>query len=304
LFEYLLKGNFMKLILSLLTLVFALGAVAEDITFSDFDTPRKELDADKLRWKVEIQGDLLVFNKTGTRLLFKSDEERKWRFGNEKPITSYWNVASKGLPTTALYHEWQFSPQGELQVKFRQYDSMSMNRDGSIKTGKLLQEKDLTIENMAGPSIVLFQDDTRRIVAQFRIQIWSEENAIDIGKLGINSNRMTVYDNKGNVWASRLDNSTGNNIYYGLTTHMGTVYISYLPFEGAKKIGIAEKNRIRIEHGPLRIAIESNEAFLPRGVQANIYGIIDLNKRTERLNQVRSNGSDKESNFLEAIKKK
>lgn len=294
----------MKSVLVFLTLVMAFTAYAEDINFSESDTPRKELEADSLRWKIEIQADLLVFNKTGTRLLFKSDEERKWRFGNEKPITSYWNVATKGLPTTALYHEWQFNPQGELQVKLRQYDSMSKNKDGSVKTGKLLQEKEYTVENMAGPSIVLYQDDTRRIVAQFRIQIWSDENTIDIGKLGINSNRMTIYDNKGNVWASRLDNSTGNNIYYGVTTHQGTVYMSYVPFEGAKKIGFGEKNRIRVEQGGLRIAIESNEAFLPRGVQANIYGIIDLNKRTERLNQVRSNGSDKEANFLDAIKQK
>lgn len=294
----------MKSVLVFLTLAMAFTAYAEDINFSEHDTPGKELAADSLRWKIEIQADLLVFNKTGTRLLFKTDEEAKWRFGNEKPITSYWNVATKGLPTTALYHEWQFNSQGELQVKLRQYDSMSKNKDGSVKTGKLLQEKDYTIENMAGPSIVLHQDDTRRIVAQFKIQIWSDENTVDIGKLGINSNRMTIYDNKGNVWASRLDNSTGNNIYYGITTHQGTVYMSYLPFEGAKKIGFGEKNRIRVEQGGLRIAIESSEAFLPRGVQANIYGIIDLNKRTDRLNQVRSNGSDKEANFLAAIKQK
>lgn len=294
----------MKLILGFLTVVLAFSAQADDINFSEFDSPRKELEIENLRWKIEIQADLLVFNKNGTRLLFKSDEERKWRFGNEKPITSYWNVVHKGLPTSALYHEWQFNPQGELQVKMRQYDSMSKNKDGTVKTGKLLQEKELTIENMAAPSIVLHQDDNRRIVAQFRIQIWSDENAVDIGKLGINSNRMTIYDNKGNVWASRLDNSTGNNIYYGVTTHMGTVYMSYLPFDGAKKIGFGEKNRIRVEQGSLRIAIESNEAFLPRGVQANIYGVIDLNKRTDRLNQVKSNGSDKEANFLEAIKQR
>tara|TARA_B110001454_G_scaffold219204_1_gene252230 strand:+ start:46937 stop:47821 length:885 start_codon:yes stop_codon:yes gene_type:complete len=294
----------MKFCFLFLTLVMAFATHAEDINFSEFDTPRKELDVESLRWKIEIQGNLLVFNKTGTRLLFKADEERKWRFGNDKPITSYWNVATKGLPTTALYHEWQFNAQGELQVKFRQYDSMAKNRDGSVKTGKLLQEKDYTVENMAGPSIVLYQDDTRRIVAQFHIQVWTDDNTVDIGKLGINSNRMTIFDNKGNVWASRLDNSTGNNVYYGVTTHQGSVYMSYLPFEGAKKIGVAEKNRIRIDQGPLRILIESSDALLPRGIQANVYGIVDLNKRTERLNQVRSNGSDKESNFLEAIKQK
>lgn len=290
----------MKYIVSAL-LLFNLCAQAEDISFSEIDTPRKEIDADKLKWKLEIQGDILVFNKNGTRLLFKSDEERKWRFGNDKPITSFWNVAHKGLPTTAVYHEWQMSPEGELKLKVEQFDSMSRKSDGGVKTGKLLQEKSFTIENMNGPSIVLYQDNTKRIVLQFKIQVWSDDSAEDIGKLAINSNRMTIFDMKGNVWASRLDNSTGNNVYYGVKTHMGSVYLSYLPFAGAKKIGIAEKNRIRLEQDNIKVHIESADMLLPRGVQANVYGYFDLNKRSERLNQVQSYGSDKEANFLENI---
>jgi hypothetical protein len=293
----------MKLMSSLLFLCLSFSVSAVEVDFSEVTSPRKELEADKLRYKVEIQADVLVFNKTGTRLLFKSDEERKLRFGNDKPITSYWNVIHKGLPTTAFFHEWQFNPQGELQLKFKQFESMSKDKDGGVKTGKLLQEKDFTIENMSPPSIVLFQDDNRRIVVQFRLQIWNDESAEDIGKLSINSTRMTIFDNKGNLWASRLDNSSGKNVYYGVKTHMGSLYISYVPFEGAKKIGMAEKNRIRIEQDNLKIFIESADSLLPRGVQANVYGYIDTNKRSERFNQVISNGSDREANFLESIKR-
>lgn len=293
----------MKIILSLISLCLAFSVHADDVSFSDVTSPRKEIEVDNLRYKLEIQGDLLVFNKSGTRLLFKVDEERRWRFGNEKPITAYWNVTHKGLPTSSLYHEWQFTPQGELQLKVKQFDSLSRDRNGEVKTGKTLQEKDFVIENMTAPSIVLHQDDKRRIVAQFKIQIWPDDAAEDIGKLAINSSRLTIFDTKGNVWASRLDNSTGNNIYFGVTTHQGSVYMSYVPFEGAKKIGVAEKNRIRIDQGNMKIHIESADMLLPRGIQANVYGFIDLNKRSERLNQVRSHGSDKEANFLENIKR-
>ena len=300
----------LKSILSTLILFLAASAsandrdvAATDISFSESDSPRKDIDTDKLRWKMEIQGDILVFNKTGTHLLYKADEERKWRFGNEKPITSYWNVAQKGLPTVALYHEWQVTSDGELKLKYEQFDSLTKNKDGSVKTGKSLQTKELTIENMSGPEVVLFQDDSKRIVAQFKIQIWPEDKGEDIGKLAINSQRMTIYDSKGNIWATRLDNSSGNNVYFGVTTHMGSVYMSYLPFPGSKKIGIAEKNRIRLEQENIKITIESMDALLPRGIQANVYGFIDSNKRTERLNQVQSNGSDKEANFLSSIKR-
>ncbi|MBL7543318.1 MAG: hypothetical protein JNL11_05850 [Bdellovibrionaceae bacterium] len=294
-----------KIILGLvsLSLGLAFSAHAEDISFSEATSPRKEIELNNLRYKLEIQGDLLVFNKNGTRLLFKPDEERRWRFGNEKPITSYWNVIHQGLPTTSLYHEWQFNPHGELQLKIKQFDSMSPNRNGEVKTGKVLQAKEFTIENMNAPAIVLYQDDHRRVVAQFKIQIWSDESAEDIGKLGINSSRLTIFDNKGNVWASRLDNSTGNNVYFGVTTHRGSLYLSYLPFEGAKKIGVAEKNRIRIDQGDMKINIESADMLLPRGIQANVYGFVDSSKRSERLNQIKSYGSDKEASFLENIRR-
>lgn len=293
----------MKMFTVLLSLTLSMSAMAENFDFSKYDKARQEIESEKLRWKIEIQGELLVFNKNGTRLLYKSDEDRKWKFGNEKPITSYWNVDRKGLPSSSLFHEWQLTPQGELQLKIKQYESMSKNGAGEVKTGKLIQEKDFTIENMLVPAIVLHQDDNQRIIAQFKVQIWNDEEAEDIGKLAINSNRMTVYDNKGNLWATRIDNSSGNNVYFGVKTHLGAFYISYLPFDGAKKIGFAEKNRIRIEQNGIRLVIESADMLLPRGVQANVYGYIDTNKRTERFSSVMSNGSDKESNFLEAIKR-
>jgi hypothetical protein len=97
--------------------------------------------------------------------------------------------------------------------------------------------------------------------------------------------------------------STGDNVYYGISTHLGSLYISYLPFKGASKIGIAERNRIKIEHGKTKLSIESADAFLPRGVKANIYGFIDLNNRTDGVNRTSSQGSDKEENFLKAVKR-
>lgn len=298
------------LVLSSLFLMVAITTAAQDlesgasdISFSDYDSPQKEIEIDKLRWRMEIQGDILVFNKSGTRLLYKADEERKWRFGSDKPITSYWKVTQKGLPSTSLYHEWQFTSTGELKLRYEQFDSMSRNKKGGVKTGKLIQEKEIIVENMSGPSIVIYQDDTKRVVAQFKIQIWPSEKGEDIGRLGINSSRLTIFDNKGNLWASRLDNSSGNNVYFGVTTHLGSLYMSYLPFPGAKKIGIAEKNRIRLEQENVKLSIESMDFLLPKGIQANVYGFIDTNKRSERLNQVHSYGSDKQASFLENIKR-
>ncbi|MCK6598582.1 MAG: hypothetical protein L6Q37_09485 [Bdellovibrionaceae bacterium] len=294
------------MIKSLVLLFFGITCLSfadPDVTTTESNTEKKNIESSKLRYKIEVQGQVLVFDSKGKKLLFSVDEERKWRFGNEKPISSYWQLNQKGLPDLHFNHEWQLSESGILSVKFKQYDSMKRISEDKFIFGKTLQEKELEIENFQAPVFVLSQEPDRRIVVQFRVQVWSDDDAKDIGKLAINSTRMTIFDSKGNLWASRIDNSSGDNVYYGITTYLGSLYISYLPFKGASKIGIAEKNRIRIEHGKTKLSIESSDAFLPRGVVANVYGFIDLNHRTEGLNRTRSNGSDKEENFLKSIKR-
>jgi hypothetical protein len=84
---------------------------------------------------------------------------------------------------------------------------------------------------------------------------------------------------------------------------MGSFYISYLPFKGAKEIGYAEKGRIRLESNNTKLTIESNEPFLPRGTAAKVYGVLDLNKKSEKVSSVRSYGSDTEEGFLRHIEK-
>lgn len=291
---------------SLLLLIFGITCLSfadVDVSTSESNTAKKNIELSQLRYKFEVQGHVLVFDSKGQRLLYSIDEERKWRFGNDKPITSYWQLNQKGLPALHFYHEWQLSEAGVLSVKFKQYESMKRIEEDQFTFGKLLQEKEQVIENMQAPIFVLSQDKEKRVVVQFRLQIWSDEDAKDIGKLAINSTRMTIFDNKGNLWASRVDNSTGDNVYYGITTHLGSLYISYLPFKGASKIGTAEKNRIRIEQGKTKLSIESADALLPRGVKANVYGFIDLNNRTEGVNRTSSHGSDKEENFVKGIKR-
>lgn len=146
------------------------------------------------------------------------------------------------------------------------------------------------------------QSEQRRVLVKFSPNPWNELSTEDIGPIAINSRDMMIFDTKGNVWAPRLDNADGTNTYFGVTTHRGSVFLSYVPFPGAKKFGTAEKNRIKIDDGKNKLTIQSNEFFLPQGVSGNVYGWIDLSKRTDSLYSVRAYGSDKESSFLRHIK--
>ena len=290
-----------KMILSLMLL--ANLAMAQSMDFSDSDSEVSVISAEKLRWQYEISGEILVFEKTGTRLQYKASEERRWNFTNEKPIVAIWSYKQKGIPEVAIQHQWQADAEGHLEAQIKQYESMKKNSKEEVEYGKLVTEKTIKIENLDPISWVIFQDDNRRVVVKFNVHVWADEAGTDIGKVGINSSRMTIYDGKGVLWASRLDLSSGNNVFLGISTHMGTIYMSYLPFKGAKKIGTSQRNRIKIEDGPNKLYIESPDAFLPRGITANVYGYFDFNKRTERYNQVKSNGGDNLEKFQKRIEK-
>lgn len=297
---YSIEG-FMKALL--LILVFMSSVVfAQSRDFGQSDTEGKLIPAEKLRYQFEIRGRILVFDSTGKRLQFLGNEERVWRFNNDKPITSVWSFKQKGLPDVALEHEWQVSPEGVLQTKIKQFDSVEYlknAKDQNVKFGKLLKEKTIDVENFGSVSWIVSQTDKQRVVALFDLNLWKNKgDGLDLGALPISSSRLTIYDNKGNLWATGLDNASENNIFYSVSTHQGTVYLSYKPFKGGKMIGNVEKNRIKIDDGKTKLTIESANPLVPQYVLGKVYAYIDLNDKTESLNQVRSNSSSDEHHFM------
>jgi hypothetical protein len=135
----------MKAFLLIILGITCISFADADVSTSESDTTKKNIEISQLRYKFEVQGHVLVFDSKGQRLLYSVDEERKWRFGNEKPITSYWQLNQKGLPSLHFYHEWQLSDAGILSVKFKQYESMKRIEEDKFTFGKLLQEKDQII---------------------------------------------------------------------------------------------------------------------------------------------------------------
>jgi hypothetical protein len=288
----------MKLFVLLAALSFAQLANADSNDFGSSDMVKKPIDVEKMRYQIEIKGEIFVFDRTGRRLLYKGDESRSWWFGENKPIISNWAYKQKNLPQIAIRHEWELDKDGNLSAKIKQYDAMERGQQEAPNVGKLLREQDFKIENFEAISWVAFQDDSKRVIVRLEPILWNNSEPSDVGKLPINSPRLTIYDKKGNLWAARIDNSGGKNIYFGATTHQGTVYLSYVPFPGAREIGSAEKRMIKIEDANTKLQIESSELLLPVGVSAKVYGKIDLSKRTDRFQSVRSFGSDQEKAFL------
>lgn len=79
----------------------------------------------------------------------------------------------------------------------------------------------------------------------------------------------------------QTDNVEFNGRYSGLTSHRGTLAISYSSFPGAKEMGYAEGNQIVINvNKKYQISLRAASAFLPTGVTAKVYAFYNPEKKT------------------------
>lgn len=293
-----------SILLALLCASFNASAKDEANDFSDSDSKLETLSAEKLRYTFEIVGEILAFDGSGKRLLYQVPEKRTWNFRTDQPMGSNWSFKHSDLPEIALHHVWDVNKSGQLVATIAQYDHISRGKNGEVKYGKLLSEKSFVVENFDAIDWVVENTKDRRVLVKFSPRLWTAEKSENIGAVGLNGKDITIYDNNGDLWASDIDNTEGNNVYFGITTHKGSVYLSYLPFKGAKEIGVANAKGIKIQDGQTKLKIKNRDPFLPTGITAKVYGYIDLNRRTDRPFSIRSYGSDKEANFVKNIMSK
>ena len=292
----------MNKILVLLLLLAARVTFASDNTSNDFghssDNP-PPLSADQIAYRFHVSGEVFVTDKTGEKLLSRSEETRDWQFGAniEKPIASNWLYQRAGLPTVALHHEWTISKDGTIAVNIQQYDNMIQGKDSEVQFGKLVREQKITLKDFAVVNWVVESDD-KRVVIRLTPDLWMNSDAIDVNALPLAGKNAVVFDSGGHLWGT-VDGFSGQ--FFGVNTVQGTVALSYHPFKGAKLIGEAKEGRITLKNGKDKIMIQSERPLLPTNVKANVYGLIDLSKKTERLHSVRTFTSDKEDQFLKDL---
>jgi len=289
----------MKTLLALIVL-FSSMAWSKDKSSTDFsrsDSEIKTLTLEELSWKFHVTGEVFVVNSEGDKLLSVADEKREWEFGGsiEKPLESHWRFAQKSLPTVALRHRWTLEKDGRITVEISQYDTFDRASESEMKYGKLLKQEKITLKNFA-PIEWPVESGPRKLIVRLTPGVWQADDPINLGTLPISGKNIVIYERNGKVWADQIATERAS-IYLGVTTHQGTVLLSFSPFKGAQVIGEAKGGRIKIKNKP-SIFFQSETPFLPKDIKANVYGIVLPNVRSDSPNSVSSYSSDKENEFL------
>ncbi|MES2963942.1 MAG: hypothetical protein V4760_08630 [Bdellovibrionota bacterium] len=292
----------MKKMLLASVLLMGSVALAKNDPSNDFSASSneiKQISVDELTWRMHVTGEIFAVSSNGEKLVNVANETREWEFSGETSLMSNWVFQSKGQPLVAIAHEWKIQSDGRVTVELKHYDSIARGSGTEVKYGKLLKEESFVIKNF-GPIETTVASGAQKLVVRLTPGVWNQDEALDVGKLPLTGKNIVIYDSKGNVWADGVEGDRPST-YFGAVTHQGAVFLSFVPFKGAKLLGNAKNGRIKLKIDNGNVYLLSEMPFTPRNVKLNVYGIIKQGLRTERAKSVRTYSSDKEEAFLERL---
>ncbi len=292
----------MKTILILTVLL--LGAQAwADSRSNDFGSHSgevKNLTNQKLREQLVIEGNIYVLNGSGEKLLFEAREERTWKFAKDGDLLSHWSFKADKVEPIALKHRWKLGNDGRLHVDIKQYSSMEKDpSDKDPKVGKLVKEKKFVLSNFEPITWKVRQTKEETVVVRLTPRLIRKQEAQQVGRIPISGKNMIMADNKGFVWTP---DATFSGQFVSLKTNRGTVHLSYQKFSGAKELGTASENKMRVNLGKKHyLNLISTAPLLPHGLEAKVYGKVDLSSKAQP-GSTHIISSDQEKEFLSSIK--
>ena len=257
----------------------------------------KNLTVQEFRDRLELRADIYVVDDSGKHIVSGPERTNYWRPHLEDgKIGGDW---SSKFPTglIALRHHWDVGADGTLKVSIEEYAKNS-EKD---QFEELLQKKDYVVENFEPIVWKVNNIKSEHFIARFIPSLREISTPISVENLPIAGTGVSISDNAGYLWADGLQFS---GKYSGVTSHRGTLALSYLPFKGAKEMGVAEGDKITLSvDKKYEINLKSTTAFLPAGVTAKVYAVYLPEKKSKGFNSIHSFDTSREERIQEVLKK-
>jgi hypothetical protein len=258
----------------------------------------KELSAQDIRDRYQVNGD--IYTVDGKRIIAGPEVTNYWRPDPETGIIKGDWSSNFGNHNFQLRYHFQVLNDNSVQAIIEEYGSQTPSQNGP-EFKELLSKKEFTLNNLE-PIIWKIQSEKgKNLVARFYVSLREVSKPISMDSLPVAGTGISVSDNAGFLWAEGVEFS---GRYVGVTSHRGTLALSYVPFAGAKEIGEAEGNQILIKvNKEFQIKLKSATAFLPSGVNAKVYAVYVPEKKSRGFSSLHTFASSTEDRLNEVLKK-
>ncbi len=258
----------------------------------------KDLSPEDIRDRYQLNAD--VYTVDGKRILSGPEVTNYWRPDRDTGIIKGdWSSDSNNRNFHIRYH-FQVLDDNSVQAVIEEYGSKTPGQKGP-EFKELLSKKEFTLNNLE-PIVWKIQNARgKNLVVRFFLSLREFSQPISMDNLPVAGTGISVSDNAGFLWAEGVEFS---GRYVGMTSHRGTLALSYVPFAGAKEMGEAEGNQISIKVSKdFQIKLKSATSFLPSGVTAKVYAVYMPDKKSKGFNSLHTFTTNKEDRVKEALKK-
>ncbi len=265
----------------------------------------ESLTAKDIRERLEVRADIYTLDETGTKIVEGPKRTNYWVPNKETGlIRGQWSSQfgeKKGEEQLLMGFEFKTNDDGTMVAKLTEYSKLEAD-DGTKKTelSNPIQEKEISIKNFEPITMVAKGIKNKTVVVRYIPSLREIKHPMSVDNLPVAGRGIRISDNKGYLWAEDVDL---NGKYIGVTTHRGTLAVSYVPFKGAREMGSVEGNVMSLNVSKdFQIKLTSESSFLPSGVSAKVYAVYNPNKVTHSFNSLGSFDSSKEARIQDRLK--
>lgn len=260
----------------------------------------KNLTAQDLRERLEVRADIYITDSSGEKIISGPERTNYWKTEPEKgTIDGNW-TSKMSMGSILFSHKWLVNDDGTIHVTLEEFaEDLGRSRENPLKGS--LEKKDFNLKNFEPITWRVKNIKDQNVIVRFIPTLRDISTPVSVNNLPIAGNGITISDNNGFLWA---DNVEFNGRYSGVTTHRGTLVLSYSSFPGAKEMGCAEGNQIVLKvNNKYQINVRGSSAFLPTGVIAKVYAFYNPDKKSKGFNSVHTFDTSKEERIKEVISK-
>lgn len=256
--------------------------------------PRPPLTADEIRGRLEVSGEVFILDAAGKTLVGVGATKNTWRGNGKAPLESNWGNASNEYGKIYLHHVWTVNQDGTIKVLIEEYARQEEDEKHTMKD--LLKKSEFTLEAFAPVTWKVLNNKEKNVFVRLTPSLREKRDAVEVGELPVAGRNVIISDNKGYLWSDG-DGSSFDGLFVGISTHRGTVALSFKPFEGAAQVGEASNDQIVLLFpGDLKVKLRSETSFVPDRMTGKVYGLYMPDKKTHHPHSTHiftSNTADK-----------
>jgi len=248
-------------------------------------TEGKPIDAESLCDRLQIMEETLVFDKSGTKIVYSYRQDRRPKGtsdsedNNKKPEeVACQRGSSSGVSSSAFtgavffHHEWTVKKDGTISVSYDQgSEFVGHGRDAKLKDSvglKTIQIKDFQSISWVSP----FHKE-QRVVIRLTPMLTEPVSTRELGPFPLFLSEATIFDGKGKLWTANL---TASGDYVGVLTVQGALLLGLQPFSQGSIIGKVSGKDIKFSLADgTSIVLKSDDVILPGNLNAKIYVMYD-----------------------------